>query len=39
MPNWAEDLYKMVPADPAFAEAEGMAGKWNLLFAGNMGAA
>jgi glycosyltransferase involved in cell wall biosynthesis len=40
IPNWAdEDLYRPVPRDEALARETGMAGKFNVLFTGNMGPA
>lgn len=40
IPNWAdEDIYRPVPADPALAEQSGLAGRFNVMFAGNLGAA
>jgi glycosyltransferase involved in cell wall biosynthesis len=38
--NWAdEELFHPVPADAQLADAHGLTGKFNLVFAGNMGAA
>jgi len=38
IPNWAdEDLYRPVPPDPALAAKHGLAGRFNVVFAGNMG--
>jgi glycosyltransferase involved in cell wall biosynthesis len=40
IPNWAdEDIYRPLPADPRLAEENGMAGRFNVVFAGNLGAA
>ena len=40
IPNWAdEDLYRPVEPDPRLAAAEGMAGRFNVVFAGNLGSA
>ena len=40
IPNWAdEEVYRPVPADPALAAQCGMAGRFNVVFAGNMGLA
>lgn len=40
IPNWAdEENFRPVPPDPALAEQFGLVGKFNLIFAGNMGAA
>jgi colanic acid biosynthesis glycosyl transferase WcaI len=38
--DWAnESIYRPVPADQALAEEMGMAGRFNVLFGGNMGPA
>lgn len=38
IPNWAdEDLYRPVPLDQALADKYGFAGRFNVVFAGNMG--
>lgn len=40
IPNWAdEDVFRPVPPDPALAAEYGLADKFNIVFAGNMGAA
>lgn len=39
LPNWAEDLYQVVPPDPEFTSQEGMSGYFNVVFAGNIGSA
>lgn len=39
LPNWAEDFYRKVEPDPEFARREGMDGQFNVVFAGNFGAA
>jgi colanic acid biosynthesis glycosyl transferase WcaI len=40
MPNWAnEELYRPLPKDDAMAAEYGLAGRFNVVFAGNMGAA
>jgi glycosyltransferase involved in cell wall biosynthesis len=40
IPNWAdEDIYRPVARNTHFAEKYGMSGKFNVLFAGNLGAA
>lgn len=40
IPNWAdEDVYRPVPRDPALAREEGLEGRFNVVFTGNMGAA
>lgn len=39
LPNWAEDVYGVVPPDPAFARAEGLDGGFNVVFAGTIGVA
>lgn len=40
MPNWAdEDVFRPVPPDAALAAEYGFAGRFNVLFAGNMGSA
>lgn len=40
IPNWAdEEIFRPVPPDSVLAEEYGLAGKFNILFAGNMGAA
>lgn len=38
IPNWAdEDLYRPVPPNQALATEHGLAGRFNVVFAGNMG--
>ena len=38
--DWAnESIYRPVPPDPVLASETGMAGRFNVLFGGNMGAA
>ncbi len=40
IPNWAdEEIYKPVPPDPQLAAEHGLSGKFNVVFAGNLGAA
>ena len=40
MTNWAnEEIYRPVDADPALARELGMAGRFNVVFGGNMGLA
>lgn len=40
IPNWAdEDMYQPVPRDEQLAARHGMAGHFNIVFGGNMGAA
>lgn len=39
LPNWAEDLYRPVPYDAELAEREGMKGRFNVVFGGNVGSA
>jgi colanic acid biosynthesis glycosyl transferase WcaI len=40
IPNWAdEDIYRPVPRDPALGDEFGLAGRFNVMFTGNMGAA
>jgi len=40
IPNWAdEDVYRPVPRDEALAVRHGLAGRFNIVFGGNMGAA
>lgn len=40
MPNWAdEDVYRPVVPEPELAERLGMKGRFNVLYAGNLGAA
>lgn len=40
IPNWAdEDLYRPVPPDSALAAKHGLAGKFNVVYAGNIGLA
>jgi glycosyltransferase involved in cell wall biosynthesis len=40
MPNWAdEELYRLLPRDEALAAEYGLSGRFNVMFAGNMGAA
>jgi len=40
IPNWAdESLYGPVPRDPSIGAAYGLAGRFNVIFAGNLGAA
>lgn len=39
LPNWAEELYRVLPPDPIFMRAEGLDGTFNLIFAGNLGLA
>ena len=38
IPNWAdEDVYRPVPPDQALADKYGFTGRFNVVFAGNMG--
>ena len=38
IPNWADEtIYRPVPRDPALAAAHGLAGKFNVVYAGNVG--
>lgn len=37
LPQWSEDLYQMVAPDEALRAAEGMVGRFNVMFAGNIG--
>ena len=40
IPNWAdEDIYRPAPPDPNLAERHGLAERFNVVFAGTMGAA
>lgn len=40
IPNWAdEDTYRPVSPDPALATEHGLHGRFNVIYAGNMGAA
>lgn len=39
VPNWGEDHYQPLPPDKAFGIQHGLADKFNIIFAGNMGAA
>lgn len=40
IPNWAdEDIYRPVTPDPELAGTYGLKGRFNIIFAGNMGAA
>lgn len=40
IPNWAdEDIYRPVPPDPEFAVRNGLSGRFNIIYAGNMGTA
>lgn len=39
IPNWAEDLYRVVPSDEAFLQAEGLTDGFKVMFAGNLGVA
>lgn len=40
VPNWADEtIYRPVEPDPALAAQHGLAGRFNVMFAGNMGAA
>ncbi len=40
IPNWADDdLYYPLPPDPKLAEELGLNGRFNVMFAGNLGAA
>jgi glycosyltransferase involved in cell wall biosynthesis len=40
MPNWAdEELYRPLPRDEKLATDYGLSGRFNIMFAGNMGAA
>jgi glycosyltransferase involved in cell wall biosynthesis len=40
IPNWIDEtLFRPLPSDPAVAERFGMAGKFNVVFAGNLGLA
>jgi glycosyltransferase involved in cell wall biosynthesis len=37
LPQWAEEFYQVQDPDHAFGEREGMAGLFNVVFAGNIG--
>lgn len=38
IPNWADEaIYRPVPKDPTLAEALNMAGRFNIVYGGNMG--
>lgn len=38
IPNWAdEDIYRLVPPDPLLARLHGLAGRFNVVYAGNIG--
>jgi glycosyltransferase involved in cell wall biosynthesis len=38
LPDWADEaVYRPVPPDPALAERLGMAGRFNIVFGGNLG--
>jgi colanic acid biosynthesis glycosyl transferase WcaI len=40
IPNWAdEELYRPVPPDESLAEEHDMAGRFNIVYGGNLGAA
>jgi len=40
IPNWAdEDIYRPVPPDPGLAVQHGLSGRFNIIYAGNMGTA
>jgi colanic acid biosynthesis glycosyl transferase WcaI len=40
VPNWAdEDIYRPVLPDPALAAEHGLAGRFNIVYGGNLGAA
>jgi len=40
IPNWAdEDIYRPVPRNEALAAEHGLAGRFNVVYGGNMGAA
>src|SRR5262249_38847958 len=40
IPNWAdEDIYRPVPKDEFLGRTFGLAGKFNILYGGNLGAA
>jgi colanic acid biosynthesis glycosyl transferase WcaI len=39
LPNWADDVYGVIPPDPAFTRAEGLDGGFNVVFAGTIGVA
>lgn len=40
IPNWAdEEIYRPVPRDEALAAEHGLAGRFNVVYGGNMGAA
>lgn len=40
VPNWADErLYHPVPSDPALAREYGLAGRFNVIYAGNIGLA
>lgn len=40
IPNWAdEDIYRPVPRDESLAAEYGLAGRFNVVFGGNLGAA
>lgn len=40
IPNWAdEEIYRPVPADPALAQRWGLDGRFNIIYAGNIGPA
>ncbi len=37
--NWADDIYRPVPRDERLAAEYGMSGRFNVMYAGNMGPA
>lgn len=40
IPNWADEtIYRPVAPDPALARAHGMSGRFNIVYAGNIGPA
>ncbi len=39
VPNWAEDLYQPIESNSEFAQKESMSGGFQVVFAGNTGAA
>ncbi|MEW5985868.1 MAG: glycosyltransferase family 4 protein [Chloroflexota bacterium] len=40
LPNWAdEETYRPLPPDPRLAEEYGLAGRFNVIYGGNLGAA
>lgn len=39
LPNWAEDIYQVLPSDEGFSRAEDLTAGFNVMFAGNIGIA